>query len=77
MKHCGLSCLWLRQFQARSSPSPPPRAFVIFFVRMLKMPHGGVSLYAQNPHGGASGRVQMPDPRDKLKILFSCADRGI
>ena len=47
-----------------SKPAHPPPGHLSgichFFARMLKMPHGGVSSYAQNPHGGALRRVQMP-----------------
>ena len=63
------------QFQARS-PTPPPPAFVdhlfSFFIYNVANAHGGLSSYAEIPtsHGGDSGKVEMPHPRDQIKILF-------
>ena len=34
------------------------------------MPHGGVSSYVQIPTGGAPGRVQTPNPWDKIIVVI-------
>ena len=39
--------------------------------KMLQKPHGGASTFIQIPHGGNSGGGQIPDPWDKIKILFN------
>ena len=54
--------LWLRQFQARSSPPPPRHLSGIchfFFNNVANAPWWG-QLIRTNPYGGASGRVQTP-----------------
>ena len=38
---------------------------------MLQRPHGEASTFIQIPHSGALGRGQIPDPWDKIKILFN------
>ena len=61
---------------AQSIPTAriPPRhlsGICLFSTKMLQKPRGGASTFIQIPHGGASGRGQIRDPWDKIKILFN------
>ena len=47
-----------------STRAHPPREHFYFQNKMLQMPHGGASTSYTNPHGGVSGRGQIPDPWD-------------
>ena len=44
---------------------------------MFQMPDGGASTFIQIPMVGASGRGQIPDPRDKIKILLMIEAKNI
>ena len=78
--------LWLSQFQPRAPPPPPGhlsgicRAFVLKKKKIAPWqepcPWWGQHTY-KNPYGGASGRGQIPDPWDKIKILFSDCSKNI
>ena len=55
-------------------PPPPPSifwAFVFFFLNVANAPRWGQHIYT-NPHRGGLGiRGQIPNPWDKIKILFN------
>lgn len=57
--------LWLSQFQARPSPLTP-RAFVIFFWKRWKRPHGGTLKSVQMRHLWTT--TQQHFPKTKLQM---------